>query len=354
MKRRTRPGRLIAIALCAIIAVLLWRSLPQERQLMQIATPIMSTADFRPRTGNWDELIPYYWLSDHELGYFVNDAADAHRTLIVHNLATGKMDRRFTASINDLPWGEASLMSPDGKRLLWLHGSTSVKRRPVVYALDGSSVISMPAIRGDELTWTSDSRSLAKPESNTGQGGLELLRPEDGSVRPISIAGARVRQLLGFTSQGHAIIATDGVGFEHTFYRSQQGPSGSSPSIQLAEYDLAAPSQPVRRVTIPMPADAEYGHIILSPQGDRLLWSMFARQAMPLQEWLHRLFPSYKPSLNLVIRWQVSRLDGSDMHEIGMIRVSRRNGSYSNPRWLPDGKRISFIHNNTLYTVPAD
>jgi hypothetical protein len=52
-----------------------------------------------------------------------------------------------------------------------------------------------------------------------------------------------------------------------------------------------------------------------------------------------------------------SRLDGSDMREIGQQdapRVDGWNTSLYDLSWTPDGKRLSFVCDGALWTLPAD
>ena len=56
----------------------------------------------------------------------------------------------------------------------------------------------------------------------------------------------------------------------------------------------------------------------------------------------------------------VSQLDGSNMHKIGhmtpMVPKGALNASLETSyiRWLPGVKKLSFVYDDTLWTVPSD
>ena len=70
-----------------------------------------------------------------------------------------------------------------------------------------------------------------------------------------------------------------------------------------------------------------------------------------LSNLFHRLFPALKTLPQARVSLWVSNLDGSRMKELGYVKGIAFIPSL---RWLPDGKRMSFIYDKALYTVPAD
>jgi len=113
-----------------------------------------------------------------------------------------------------------------------------------------------------------------------------------------------------------------------------------------------------------LPVKAECWDAQFSPQGDRIVWPLVQEKDTPtpfltsLRRYLPVFFPKYKPKFSL---W-VSRINGSQMHQIGYVPL-KPNKEYGGvildnvPEriyWLPDGKRLSFWLQDTLYTVPAD
>jgi hypothetical protein len=88
---------------------------------------------------------------------------------------------------------------------------------------------------------------------------------------------------------------------------------------------------------------------VLSPRGDRIVWVMreYPDMLTVLARMLHR-----KPQ---TIRDEVfsCRIDGSHLSLADSMECGHRE-EISMVDWLPDGKRISFVYDKTLYTAPAD
>src|SRR5262249_55625630 len=123
----------------------------------------------------------------------------------------------------------------------------------------------------------------------------------------------------------------------------------------------------------PPGARSDSTSLTISPQGDRVAWAFETDSVPSWSSWLHKIFPSYRVTSHHVCELWVSRLDGNDMHEVGHLElnpqtsipqssmaVARQLLTYAlqdHPdqiRWLPDGKRLSFLYKDALYTVPAD
>lgn len=49
----------------------------------------------------------------------------------------------------------------------------------------------------------------------------------------------------------------------------------------------------------------------------------------------------------------VSRVDGTQMQEIGSAPTPEEANQDVEIKWLPGGKRLSFVYKNVLYTVSA-
>jgi hypothetical protein len=94
----------------------------------------------------------------------------------------------------------------------------------------------------------------------------------------------------------------------------------------------------------------ELAEIAISPQGDRLAIVYKTRTAALWQALLQRLFPSRAVKPEEKCWLTVSRLDGTEARDIGVIE--KELGSL---QWRPDGKALSFVYAfGDLYTIAID
>jgi hypothetical protein len=114
---------------------------------------------------------------------------------------------------------------------------------------------------------------------------------------------------------------------------------------------------PVKRWSVPTPADSDQGYVSLSPQGDKLFW-VTAKEVVPLPDrLLHSLFTGYRIRPFHEMCLKVSDLDGKHMHTIASYQMSHSTAPpsrYSALQWTPDGKKITFARDGGLYTMPAE
>ena len=98
--------------------------------------------------------------------------------------------------------------------------------------------------------------------------------------------------------------------------------------------------------------------VALSPHRDRVAWMVAESRVDGFDKWVQRVFPSYH-AVNSVY---VCKVDGSEMRCLGsvpMYPVHVSNSSViGNPiqrlSWTPDGRRVRFLYNDALWTVPAN
>jgi hypothetical protein len=96
----------------------------------------------------------------------------------------------------------------------------------------------------------------------------------------------------------------------------------------------------------------------LSPPGDRLAWLIHIMAEPSLvQRMLSRWMPWLEARSHIELR--TTKLDGSDVNRIGYIELhylQPYEDDYAGPgglRWLPDGRRLSFVYQGGLWTVPV-
>lgn len=89
---------------------------------------------------------------------------------------------------------------------------------------------------------------------------------------------------------------------------------------------------------------------VMAPTGDRLAWLIFFQQKWPHVEW-QREFPFVRSETRYLASLWVSGLDGSDLREIGHLGAGE---DLRRIAWTPDGRRLSYVYRDTLWTVPVD
>jgi len=84
---------------------------------------------------------------------------------------------------------------------------------------------------------------------------------------------------------------------------------------------------------------------------------ILTRRHSSLFLFLQRRIPRFNPTDTRTTSLWVSGAMGENVHEIGHISgksAGRKFNPISYVRWLPDEKTLSFISNDTLYTVPVN
>jgi hypothetical protein len=356
---KRRRGWLIGFVLFGLLIALLWTLWPRERSLLDQATSVCALKTwYQAETSN------YGWLSDHELLHFLPG-----ETLASFDLQT-KTETPLPALARLVKGSSASFdglnVSPDGRWVLWgERGYNSL----FVAATDGFVRFQWPGYGGlSEAYWLTDSHHWLQNVfgGNKSIGQIHLRNVDTPYVSqtfptvPTSLQGLNI---LAALSQDRLLIRTPdpstvvkafslpgarSVKEIQTTYRDKQ---------QLSLWNLRSGSL-LRQWTIHLPGLASDVHV--SPQGDRMAWLLQNNRALPWDTLLHRLFPAWRMVKHFSMSLWVSRLDGSQMHEVGSIVLRSpavRAGQISWPwniRWLPGGKRLSFLYNDALWTVPAE
>ena len=127
-------------------------------------------------------------------------------------------------------------------------------------------------------------------------------------------------------------------------------------AFRLFEVDVCG-RQPVKMHVVPLPFTAEVGDSAVSPTGDRIAFLLSTQHPPTGSTAIVSRFTHSRtgPTVSLC----VSRLDGTRPRSLGSeeLRVDRENGpeaEIGQLRWLPDGKRLSFVFRDTLWTIPDD
>jgi hypothetical protein len=362
IKRSSRRW-LVALAVAGLGTGILWSLKPHPLLLLSRAKQIADTKYWRKDPG------AYFWLSDHEIMLFrtwPKDPNEAMRldlrtmqetpmTPLNKALAAGKAER-----------GDVRLLvlpSPDRTRFLchWsrpLFATIASARPTFTVNIDGTNLVQWPKSLTDDLTkfkWQQDSK------------GFVILNP---GYKEKTLASVKVYSCDAPGSPQKIILGREGgfpdnaaltgdrtlVGIDMEVLYARPGTAG------LKAFPIKAGAKPTLKL-LPLPKFADNYSTIMSPRGDRIAWviSGTGRKAPSglLDKFFHFLGKKPVPTAGL---W-VSKVDGSELHEIGRMEFPWKAKGNTLPsaalrpslvRWMPDGKHLSFIHDEALYTVPVD
>lgn len=95
------------------------------------------------------------------------------------------------------------------------------------------------------------------------------------------------------------------------------------------------------------------------PGNHRLLWLLSGERAALFGGRLDRFLPGYARGSHHYMALFISNIDGTGMQEIGRIYLAsdlddQVDAQLSGIAWLPNGKKVSYLYQNTLYTVVVD
>jgi hypothetical protein len=245
-----------------------------------------------------------------------------------------------------------SPLSPDGKWFVEWHLKSVFYRRPEFLSMDGKTQHKGSLTGGPEGVWLPGSpplfASIGVP-NNT----LDLYHPDSDVVQKLPFSALpHFDGLLSVDSHGRL------VGFEGTrsfarFVGPRSTPSPNYPFMRMARVDLTDPRKQPERWKIRVPESGEDGWALLSPQGDRVLWTVLSIKMLRWTSLVNHYLPGITRVSGIQCHWLVSGLHGENMREIAAY-TDNPSDPYSAPRWMPDGRHISFIYQATLYTRPIE
>ncbi len=130
-----------------------------------------------------------------------------------------------------------------------------------------------------------------------------------------------------------------------------------SPVISFLEFNINHPEQPGKTWSVPVPKDAATFNCGLSPQHNRLLWTVQSNNMPVLTRLSQHLPKAMRLHPKYLARWMVSDLYGNNMRTIAEYEISDLHFNRPDlvtPRWMPDGKHISFEYRSALYMIAVD
>ena len=334
-RRRMQKWLVILTLLCTGIAFAL-RSVPQERDLLEDAFSVGNTTLWWRTSGKWDPP-EYEWITEDVLFSFREQepirephliSASTRRAAVLNGL-----DRKMTAvSRNRVYEAETRLweLSPDKKWILW-------------------------TVRGDNIVYAAklDGRDYRKWNVAGEERQISRIRWQDNR-------NWFVEQKNFKTNKPVSILRGD---------VEIQKPNSLQPAINFEGYqdwNLSFPPRAYQTLlsSAALPANTQImtKHTDNARQRVALLIDCKRRPHYPL--WLERLLPqSWKRERSRIELW-TCKPDGTEGKYAGYITeewkpLSTIPGSSElvvpqSLRWLPDGKRISFLYKEILRIVPVD
>ena len=350
-----RRKYILAVLLMAALlgaAAASWRLRPHD---------LLRQATYLTHLDTRDDCYGYVWSSAQEV-LLVKDFESA----LSFNVATRRrtslpgLSRALEDKPNEFQGTCPASVSPDGKWLLCRKLSSGEYK---AYSMDGLH----------HVLWSSEEIGLSIYTNAVGGAYVNAAGPWlcDGRywIIDYDTEPSGLSITLASPYEAHEQVIRTRAQIPNTSDDSDPAIVGVTPDNQAIFFSDApspmvyaialSPGATALRSVVALPAGANAVEGILSPQGDRIVWLLDvvdpnkeqSSWLRPVRHWLR--LPSPAPVTGL---W-VSNRDGTKMRLIGTLPLKSGRDPrdiLTNPQWTPDGKRVSFISRDALYTVPAD
>ncbi len=339
MRRSKRLRHLIFVAGLLGIVAIGTTLLPQEPLLLDRAVKVVDVPGWwSPESTACD----YRWVSDTVL--FTGTGEWRLNNPILYDILSHRQTpltllQKHLQKENDMGTNDWEL-SPDGKWLLWtmeLYSDVRAAR------LDGSGfqIVALPPPGNTVglIGWEEDSHHWRAEGFDYSSGKLTNVFGGD-----VSLPG-----------KGHSLPLSAGEAFFHSDSVRVDKDSNCI-VVRLPEAGYVADSKG-KSVTLRPPRDRKIIDIVQSNEGNQLAWLLVSVRTPLMAKWLRLLYPRYAVPPHTYIEMWLSRLDGSDMREVGYIVAEGDADEAEQPdnlRWLPSDKKISFLYKEALWTVAAE
>lgn len=360
-----KPSARTALGLAAVAAVLclaFWGS--RKQSPFYPATPISSTADWHLEHGNVFSYNipsnePYLWLTDHEVFHFKGDKRHGFRPV---SFNTRTQTEQPEPGLTAVQKGYVISASPDGQWVLWntTKNKTFVPGMAATRRADGKTIRRIFQIDHSEGIWLPDSRRwvgiVSVPTGKISHGShvsknrIAVFSVDRPGMQTFSMpANRNAIWILGVDMQGHVIQCNSCWG----------GLPGKPFALVESALDPLHPTMRQFQVPQPQMPLGATNLTTLSPQGDRLLWSNVS-EIPPVKHagiigWLYSQMHHSAADLygTKALDIWVSRLDGSVPIHIGTWPTQDLTSVAPVVQWNPDGKHVSMIIDQILYSVPV-
>jgi hypothetical protein len=233
--------------------------------------------------------------------------------------------------------------SPDGKWFLTWDSTNGATYDFDAYSMDGSTKHNWKPLFyvGGGISWMPDSSGYATIERGVPALVIRLHRLSGRDERIVlpTIEGMEGAMLLGITPDAHVVL-------------EQMSPNSKN-EVSVAEVRLYKPAL-IRKLVVQLPQGGPWQDFKLSPDGKHICYTLNIRREKPKLTRVQRIFSFFhpeSPASNEEQLW-VASLDGTERRQVGAIDATR-HFLLKAYRWTPDSKRISFLCDDTLWTVPA-
>jgi hypothetical protein len=111
----------------------------------------------------------------------------------------------------------------------------------------------------------------------------------------------------------------------------------------------------LRSLIVRLPEGVKSAEIYPAPGRDRILYAFCIQSMSELNNRLHKLVPAYHPAPRRLESLWISDANGRNLREIASQPVrdlEKDDALLQNVQWSPDGKRISFSFERSLYLLP--
>ena len=291
----------------------------------------------------------YFWLSNEEalLVTPADEPADENGPLLALqrvNTATGTVTADPTLGVSLHRYAHSDVsgweLSPDAKWLL----CHDYSRSWVAVSLDSSHDVIRPfqgagsGEVGPFTAWLPDARSWLQAVQEEGVTHNYLYRVDTPTVTDhVGRFGLDGLEIVGF--------------FGPTRVLTILPRTGDGGGISMADYDALSPATSSHFYIQHVPPNMDVQQVVLSPDRSRLAWK-FAVKPLPLGLKATINSGYVRHSSPVTAGLWISDLNLNNLREIGTVDI--RDDHITNLRWTPDGKRLSFIDGDALYTVPVD
>jgi hypothetical protein len=122
-------------------------------------------------------------------------------------------------------------------------------------------------------------------------------------------------------------------------------------SANLVDFELQASSSLPNVMRMRQLIHLDLQSLELSPDGTKLAWLFHHYQTGHFNDGSSTTWWTASDRADL---W-ISRSDGKDLKQLGSINLVNNSDVLPDTiEWLPDGRHLSFVYKDALYTIPVD